>query len=67
MKLKTLKDITNRFARFKQDKESHWYIREDDLRQEAIKWIKSLSTSKERDFWKQQWFEFFNLTEEDLK
>ncbi len=69
-KLKTLKDIEVRcdFNHITEDYEDTDYIHIDDLRQEAIKWVKHFRKFRinskhtmENDFTK-----FFNITEEDL-
>ena len=57
--LKTLKDI----------RLEHWdgvgyWLEEEDVKQEAIKWVKSNELSVRTDKWIKH---FFNLTEEDLK
>jgi len=68
--LKTLKDL---------DLKEHDFIGENalmsnfhglaiikELKQEAIKWVKSVGKDDWSDGW-QAFFDFFNLTEEDLK
>jgi hypothetical protein len=56
-KLKTLKDIAGM-----SDINGNW-IHLVHLRQEAIRWIKQIKTPLNEDNWK----EFFNIEEEDLK
>ena len=67
--LLTLKDIENVCAN-----EHPFYFAametcKDDLRKEAIKWIKGLnSVDSKENFWKAHWIKhFFNITDEDLK
>jgi len=52
--------------------EGYWWIREKDLRAEAIRWVKEMR--KDDRYWSTHdediihWItHFFNLTEEDLK
>ena len=79
VKLKTLKDITENHIIcygqnslwWKEENEKRTYIYPEELKQEAIKWIKS----DKSNFYSRQGMEetklwiknFFNITEEDLK
>lgn len=60
MKLKTLKDLVRGVE------EIHTWISPDELKAEAIKWVKAI----EEDIvqaWTVLWIqEFFNITEEDI-
>ena len=58
--LKTLKDMA-----FLMDfmQEPTKLVREDRLRQEAIKWVKKLGCRIDKGYFQR----FFNITEEDLK
>ena len=65
MELKTLKDMK---PKRKTSYPKCWWVREDCLKAEAIKWVKWYHRHKRmpiRDF--AQWLDFFNITEEDLK
>jgi len=57
MKLKTLKDLWG----VVEDTDMHDWVSVQKLRQEAIKWVKSGNLGDE------DWMEFFNITENDLK
>jgi hypothetical protein len=68
--LKTLKDLTSAYDR------AGWNLKSNELRQEAIRWIKGLTLSMENvdELTKGgirsviDWIElFFNITDEDLK
>jgi hypothetical protein len=69
-KLKTLKDI-NEYSRVTAEAEFDRWVKVEDLKQEAIKWVKHLDLEKEQ--WNYclhhvEWIKhFFNITEEDLK
>lgn len=54
MTLKTLKDILS-------EAEEYEFVRVDNLKAEAIKWVKKDKELDELDF-----MNFFNITEEDL-
>jgi len=63
IELKTLKDI-RRCGEFQDD------IMPEDLKQEAIKWVKEFETPNDKNYYGtvEEWIKhFFNLTEEDLK
>ena len=62
MKLKTLKDIIH-----KETKEHHEFLDVKELKQEAIKWVKSIGNGISKYYLKEWIKEFFNITEEDLK
>jgi len=57
--LKTLKDITKDFCNMK-------LINVQELKAEAIKWVKSAWNVSET-LGEKEWFNFFNIKEEDLK
>lgn len=64
--LKTLKDLKD-FEKIDLDGEDYeaGYVKVEDLKQEAIKWVKS-----KKQYWPStdNWIKhFFNITEEDLK
>ncbi len=59
--LKTLKDLKFDKINVNQKYQTN-IIREDELKAEAVKWIKSGDPLNELD-----WIRFFNLNEEDLK
>ncbi len=67
MKLKTLKDLKD-----------HWHsksgmyhvggvVSKEDLKQEAIKWVKVANSHWNEELDMDDWKEFFNITEEELK
>ena len=74
MELKTLKDMVILIRRNKTDGLNRSYVSYDELKQEAIKWVKERSENcqqcnyygwlcEEHEFWKKR----FNITEEDLE
>lgn len=74
MKLKTLKDMPKRYSMNHPIEKSGYYVFIDELKQEAIKWVKK--REKEYDdiegegYGRQyliELMEFHNITEEDLK
>ena len=72
--LKTLKDLPHIFTGIVGELPNK-YLHENDLKQEAIKWIKRhLRFNPELNEWTlfehmgtDEWMKFFNITEEDLK
>ncbi len=73
MKLKTLKDIATAFVNGKNEIRG---VREDELKAEAVKWVKDYRNNSNVlaenspalfDFMIDRWLQFFNITEEDLK
>ena len=62
MKLKTLKDFC-----FNQNCGCENYFNLDNLIQEAIKWVKSFEDYAGKESAQAFIFNFFNITEEDLK
>lgn len=65
MKLKTLKDLQYAFANDPNYKYGNWTdVNSDQLRAEAIKWIKTFDCCDDAE---EIFKEFFNITEEDLK
>jgi len=65
MELKTLKDLETLKYR-KIIKFPSNYIKKSELKAEAIKWVKYARSFKVEPK-EEQWFAFFNITEEDLK
>ena len=73
MKLKTLKDMGKPVTYT--DSTTTWEIIQDNLRQEAIKWVKDMQQNpgshtvyEKTPYETIEWIKhFFNLTEEDLK
>ena len=65
-KLKTLKDLDFWTLYVAERDEERDVVDRDDLKQEAIKWVKDF---RERDdeIWESNFMNFFNITEEDLK
>ena len=64
-KLKTLKEMFE-FAWMQEDDVKIKCIREDELKAEAVKWVKMLEADGR--YWSANDFkEFFNLTEKDLE
>ena len=63
-KLRTLKDLAHPHF-FSQEKKG--YVMEEDLKQEAIKWVKRYKKIKMRETTGELFIDFFNITEEDLK
>ena len=67
-KLKTLKDIYDGY-----DDERRNLIDKEELKAEAVKWVKYYDKKREesgnlRGEWEKNWIKhFFNLTKEDLK
>ena len=75
-KLKTLKDINGTYGRTKFGKEKKVWVDFEELKAEAIKWVKDIrnsvpSTSKKKEdircFSESFIKHFFNITEGDLK
>ena len=64
--LKTLKDMGLRNERRK-IKFGHWYIDGDELKAEAVKWIKEFEKKPFNGEAKIWFMKFHNLTEDDLK
>ena len=68
--LKTIKDLKKRIYYLDEIKDvsERISIDEKDLRQEAIKWIKSLNNYDNENMEVKKWIRyFFNITEEELK
>jgi len=59
MKLKTLKDLVYPHQGFA-------LVREDVLKEEAIKWVKNAIGRYKGDIGALEWLEFFNITDEEL-
>jgi hypothetical protein len=57
--LKTLKDLEVRESSVSKD----WMVSRDRLKAEAVKWVKNTG----KYLCEEDWIDFFNLTEEDLK
>ena len=71
--LKTLKDLKDwpmseeDVYAFSRGKFFDTFILKKQLKQEAIKWVKSKQFNQREPLDSQDWIKFFNLTEEDLK
>ena len=65
MKLKTLKDLKDKFWDERKDR---GYISEEELRAEAVKWVKYWKKIPEDDLSAELFVKyFFDITEEDLE
>jgi len=74
MKLKTLKDMPFEYNKLYFESANGKYIYlelldkiREEVRQEAIKWLKDDKNPKVLRNWRDQFQEFFNLTEKDLQ
>lgn len=69
--LKTLKDIKFNagvnFMKYHKLRNSDPFVTKEELKQEAIKWVKAKQFNQREPLNASDWKHFFNITSEDLK